>query len=143
MLAFTSVMFTACGCLDPWNVKHPGSDTYNNLDDMAKDFDAVYVVNPKTLNLSDEIGQVAIGISKSKYATIYVRYLTQFEKFDDDLLTRHATTDYRHNPGVRYILEANRVKFQYGWTQRLEGFPEHRITGEGVYTLTDKERYKK
>jgi hypothetical protein len=143
--AFVAVVFVlslcvACGgLLDPWNVPHPGKSSYSSLNEIAKDFEAVYVVNPKTLNLSDEIQEVAIGISnKSEHATIYLRYLTKFQKFTADLLRERG---HAGNPGVRYILESNRVKFDYGWNLDIPGFKTTRLSHKSEYTLTDKERY--
>lgn len=125
---------------DPWNVPHPGKQSYGSLSELAKDFDSVYLVDPTTLNYGDDIQQTAIAISeKGKYATIYLRFLTRFEKFDADLLRRRG---HDANPGVRYIVESNRVRFDYGFDVRVRGFENTRVSRSDEYTLTDNERLK-
>lgn len=121
--------------------EHPGRSSYASLDEMSKDFDAVYLVDPKTLKYSDEVSGVAVGISdNSKNATMYLRFLTKYQKFDEDLLRERGHTHY---PAVGYKLKSNQLDFSFYWNTAVEGFQPMRVGHTGSYILTDKEKYKK
>ena len=99
---------------DPWDVSHPGKDSYSSLDEMAKDFDAVYLIDPKKLELSDQLNELVMGISKGgEYVTIFCRLLLKYQKFTKQFICElRGRTD--GDPGVRYIIDSFRWPRQPG-----------------------------
>jgi hypothetical protein len=139
----------------PISQKGDGANSYENVEEMARNFEDVYLTTSDLGNTFARSRSLATGISNGgKDATIYCQHKGKLEKLTNEsiaaMIHEVGGVDLNGNPippptiRLSYNLKENRISGDVGFKSNMHGLERAReLHGYFSYILTDESKYKR